>query len=339
MIVYIEGILRMIKKIMALMLAAAIVIIIRLIRPFYLVRMKEMVSSRLGHFAADTELYLCENDFGINAPTKRYVDIFYCQEKICNDQLLIMWKRALIILPRWLMLPICTINRYIPGWRMHCVGNNTQYDRDVRNLYEKTKAHLEFSENEERLGGLLLNQIGVPKGAKYVCIISRDAAYLRFEFPKLDSSYHNYRNANIMNCMMAAEALTKRGYYVIRMGSKVEVPFKSTNNKIIDYACSGYRSDFMDVFLGANCDLCITVGTGFDAIPMIFRKPILQINSVPIAYMLTWCKDSVLLPKHHIDIKTGEKLKLSEIFASGVSHALTSKEFQDNDIELVENTS
>ena len=43
-------------------------IIIRLISPWYLVRFGNLVSSRIGHFAANTELYCCEIESGINKP-------------------------------------------------------------------------------------------------------------------------------------------------------------------------------------------------------------------------------------------------------------------------------
>ena len=43
-------------------------IIIRLISPWYLVRFGSIASSRIGHFSANTELYCCEIEPGINKP-------------------------------------------------------------------------------------------------------------------------------------------------------------------------------------------------------------------------------------------------------------------------------
>ena len=45
------------------------------------------------------------------------------------------------------------------------------------------------------------------------------------------------------------------GYYVIRMGVKASKPLKSSNPKIIDYANSKIRNDFLDIYLGAKCSL------------------------------------------------------------------------------------
>ena len=52
-------------------------LIIRLIKPWLLVRIGLFISSRIGHFAATTELYLCERDALINVPRHRHLDILF----------------------------------------------------------------------------------------------------------------------------------------------------------------------------------------------------------------------------------------------------------------------
>ena len=61
-------------------------IIIRLISPWYLVRFGSIASSRIGHFSANTELYCCEIESGINKPKQPYLDLFYYDD-ISNQQL------------------------------------------------------------------------------------------------------------------------------------------------------------------------------------------------------------------------------------------------------------
>ena len=103
------------------------IIIIRLIRPWLLIRMGGIISSRIGHFAANTELYLCERDANINQPAQRFVDLlYYAYKPISNRQLATMWKRVLTIWPTWLIAPIHWLNRKIPGGEIHEVGQNTQ---------------------------------------------------------------------------------------------------------------------------------------------------------------------------------------------------------------------
>ena len=50
-----------------------ILLIIYLISPIYLVRFKNLRSDRIGHFAANTELYLLEKKLKINTPSKKYI--------------------------------------------------------------------------------------------------------------------------------------------------------------------------------------------------------------------------------------------------------------------------
>ena len=78
---------------------------------------------------------------------------------------------------------------------------------------------------------------------------------------------------------LAAENLTKRGYYVLRMGRETKLKFKSLNNKIIDYANSDWKSDLMDIFLGMKCSFCLTTATGMDVFAWMFRKPIVELKN------------------------------------------------------------
>src|SRR5688500_193827 len=70
-------------------------LIMSAVRPFCLIRVGYLFTSRIGHFAGNTELYCCELDAGINIPETRFIDLFFVREKVSNKQLLKMWKREL----------------------------------------------------------------------------------------------------------------------------------------------------------------------------------------------------------------------------------------------------
>jgi putative glycosyltransferase (TIGR04372 family) len=318
-------------------LAVPAVIVIRLIRPWLLVRLGGLFSSRIGHFAANTELYLCERDAGINVPQQRHIDLFYMSKPICNNQLATIWKRVLSVWPAWILAPISRMNRMIPGWESHDIGNNTQHDRDVHNFLDRFPPHLEFTAEEEAKGEAGLRMMGIPTGSSFVCLIVRDNAYLDAHQPH-DWSYHNYRDNDIQNYVLAAEELANRGYFVIRMGAKVREAMKTGHPKVIDYATNGMRSDFMDIYLGAKCEFCISTGTGWDAIPEMCRRPIVYVNFVPFGYLHTSRNEFISLPKHHVLEKEGRKLTLHEIFTHGVGFCLHTSDFESKGIQLIENT-
>jgi putative glycosyltransferase (TIGR04372 family) len=317
------------------------VIIVRLLSPWYLIRFGALISSRIGHFAGNTELYLCEKDEGINLPNRPYCDIFFFSQKpICNIHLANMWKRYLLIWPAWLISPIYNLIGVLPGGREHYIGQNTQNDRDVHNLLDKYPAHLRFTNDEENRGKVNLQAMGVPLGAPFVCFIVRDKAYLDKHMPCNNWSYHDYRDCSIENFVLAAEELSARGYYVIRMGALVGKAFPTKNPRIIDYAFNGMRSEFMDIYLGAKCSFCVSSGTGWDAVPLwLFRKPGVYTNFAPIGNLPTFSRKFIFISKKHFDINSNIELSLSQIFSRGVGFCGYSAEFEDLNVKLVENTS
>ena len=318
-------------------LAIPVVVVIRLIRPWLLVRWGDLHSSRIGHFAANTEMYLGERDAGINSPRQRYVDFFFIGQLICNQQLAKMWKRVLHVWPNWMEAPVNWANWLIPGGAVHKIGNNTQSDRDVHNLLDRFPPHLNFTADEDSRGEAGLRTLGIPAHAPFVCLIVRDSAYLDAHSPG-DWSYHNYRDSDIQNYVLAAEELADRGYFVIRMGAKVRESMKSSHPMVIDYAANGMRSDFMDIYLGAKCDFCIAGIAGWEEVPRIFRRPIAWVNMVPFGLLATSRAQFMGITKHHISLQKERELTFREIFTSGAGFYLRTSEYESEGIQLIENT-
>ena len=85
----------------------------------------------------------------------------------------------------------------------------------------------------------------------------------------------------------------------------------TNHKKVIDYATSSFRSDFLDIWLMANCFFCISTGTGLDEVSRIFRKPSICVNYLPFNALVSY--DHVLsVPKHLVWNKTNECLTLTE---------------------------
>ncbi|VFM96145.1 MAG: putative glycosyltransferase, TIGR04372 family [Candidatus Kentron sp. G] len=327
-----------------IVLAIPPVLIIRLVRPWKLIRFCPLYTPNIGHFAANTELYLCERNAGINLPREPHMDIFYLRpgKRICNRQLARMWKRVLRVWPAWIVVPIVRSNLLIPGGDIHRIPvdpglsihpANTQHDRDVHNLLDRFVPHLGFTEEEETRGRAGLRAMGIPEGAPFICMIVRDSAY-RPEH--VDDRSH--RDSNVQNYILAAEELADRGYYVLRMGAKVHEKIKSAHSMVIDYATNGMRSDFMDIYLGAKCHFCISTGTGYDSIPVIFRRPIAYVNLVPLGYLPTFSRNFLAITKHYMDFKDNHELSLGEIFSRDAGLSLHSEGYASQGIYLRENS-
>jgi len=248
-----------------------------------------------------------------------------------------MWDRVLKIWPSHLSTLIELLNSKLPDGELYSIRmpNN---DRDVNNVLELVPPHLSFTRDEEEYGRIKLQSMGISSQSLFVCFVGRDPNYLKLVYADLDTSYHDYRNTDIKNYILAAEELVNRGYYTIRMGSAVVEVLDSNNPRIIDYATNGQRSDFMDIYLGAKCHFFISVGTGIDAIPAIFRRPIVYVNYVPLEYALSWDKNNIIIFKKHWLDKEKRFLSFREILESGAGRFLYTNQYVDMGITLVENT-
>jgi putative glycosyltransferase (TIGR04372 family) len=329
----------LLRKIKLLLYVFAIppVLVMRIIKPWLLVRLNSLTSSRIGHLAPEVELYLCKLDAGVNVPNHRYIDLFYMPQIICNQQLAVMCKRVLHIWPAWILGPIFMVNRLIPGGDLHEIGPDLEINRDVHNLMDRFPPHLKFTREEEARGEAGLQAMGLPVGAQFVCLIVRDSAYLDGHSAN-DWSYHNYRDSDIKNYVLAAEALAKRGYFVIRMGAKVHSSINSTHPMVIDYAANGMRNEFMDIYLGAKCAFCVSTGTGLDAVPEMLRRPMVYVNFVPLGNLPTFRTEFLSITKRHVLKKSKKTLSLSEIFSQGVGYCVRSSGYESAGVELYENT-
>ena len=322
-------------------------IIVLILRPFFLVRWGELESSRLGHFAGNTELYCCERDHGINRPDKPYIDLFYQYSNVvCNQQLAKMWKRELTIVPR-IFRPILviatrsiTVLNYIsPIYKNHLIMISTNHDRDVLNLLDKTEQHIHFTYDEKIKGKDWLLNNNIPSNAKIILLMVRDNAYLKYETSVYHCEKHKYRDCDINNFIAVAEELANMGFYVIRMGFHVNEALNSTHPLVIDYAKNGMRNDFMDIYLSSICKFIISTGYGAEApAAWCFRKPRVIVNQCPTGILQTWSNKDLLLTKHHILQHENRELMLSEIFSEGVGYCMDTQCYIDKHIKLKENT-
>jgi len=326
-----------ILRFVILVLVVPIAAIVWLLRPLVLIRFGRLLSQRIGHFAGNTELLLCERDADLSGGGPKY-DFFFHTAPVCNQQLKVMWERVLQVTP--FAEYLYSLNCLVPWGSPHVLplGLAKQDDRDVYGLLEHTGPHLSFSQGEERSGWSSLKQMGISEQTPFICFHARDSEYLSRWESEANFHYHDYRDSSINNYVLGVEELTRRGYLAVRMGAVVKDKLHPTNSMMIDYAANGGRTDFLDIFLGAHCKFFISSGTGIDAIPMIFRRPTMFVNFVPLEYGRYWDPFHVFIPKKHWLRGEGRFLAFREILESGVGRFLQAEKFEQRGIKLIENT-
>lgn len=330
------------KCMAALRLASVlpILLIIRSLKPLVLVRFGQLNSLPIGMFAAATEMYLCQRDSGLQP--NRTFDILHCGDRISNQQLKKMWKRKLHIFPFGRQL--YNANNHLAGGAPHVV--RLPNDEDRHGLIPRSTMHLGFTAQEERLGQAGLRQLGLPEGAPFVCFYARDTGYKGrdtghqwSERLNQDENIHGYRNSSIDNFMPAAEELARRGYFVIRMGAVVNDPLQTTNPMIIDYASTA-RSDFMDIFLCGHCWFFLGGNGGLNAVPRIFRRPVMSDNFIPLTLSntLTLYPDSLLIPKKLWLREKGRYMTFPEFLEAWPDNFDGTRHFERIGVDVIENT-
>jgi len=149
---------------------------------------------------------------------------------------------------------------------------------------------------------------------------------------RLDWSYHNYRDSDIDTYLPAIQWLAEQGVWVIRMGRLVARPLPSGMRHVIDYAFDHGKSDLLDIWLFANCTGCVSTACGPDVVSVVYEKPLLFVNALPLGLSLSWGK-SIWVPKPLRWAKSGRALSVSEHLSNSW---LTVNEYERAGIAIVD---
>ena len=328
-----------VKSIFWFVAGLLVAVAIRLIRPVRYYRLGRLPSHEIGHYATNVEVYLCEKDAEVNSHTKKSVDIWYRNPTsgVSNQQLDKMWARTIRISGSPIIRYADAISRRLPGGTRYSIQH---HDRDAYALFDHMPPHLSFTSDEIFEGEKFLDSVRTHPGQKFICLAVRDSSYKREQFEDRDVAKDDYRNNDIDNYQKVAEQLAKDGYLVFRMGAKVERQFVIGSPLVIDYASNGMRSEFLDIYLGANCELFISSVLGIDSIPEIFRRPRVLTNYIPIGNFGKYGPRDLIIPKQYWLQSESRFLRFSEIVAStsGLGSCTSSYEYDRAGLKLVENT-
>ena len=325
-----------------IMLAAPIVFFIWALRRLLLLRFGVFNSDRIGAFAPEAQSYLVTQKRDLSGSWR--FDFIGVRGPISNLQLLKMLARQIRVLPvAWLWL---LLDRACQFWtRSSLHHSNTTLSLNDWPQFLNYPSLLRFSSSEKLEGKNLLQALGVPSDASWVCIHNRDSEYLNTRVPASKYApgkswaYHSYRDFSAQSMVPAAEELTKRGYFVLRMGAAIAEPLISTNPKIVDYASTPLRSDFADIFLLANCAAYLGSDSGICTVPHIFGKPTIIVN-YPLGYtaQLTHQFTFPFIPKHLYHRATKRRLGIREVFNGKLINAGESRLYEEAGVGVVDNT-
>ena len=324
---------------LGLLCAVPLILILWILKPFFWLKLGMLRYSRIGHLAMNTDLFLRRRQLGIYPDGPYYCFVSH-PDNPANRQLLNMWKRLLPIHESRIlcyffsgMLPILKRTPFHQE-----LPNNDEYDISDNPL-NNAKPSLYFTPDEIEKGRELLKQMNVDyQKDEFVCIFSRDNAYLKNYLPYNNWNYQNARDSDIDSLIEATKYLIQKGYTVIRIGSVVSKPINFSHEKLIDYPYSEYQSDFLDIFLVANCKFVLSGGSsGLINLACVFDKPLLIVNMAEFEYP-PFGKNCLYTPKKYKYSKTGnylrieEAVKLGSVWIDPASYGLETEETSPQEI-------
>ncbi len=309
------------------------------LKPIITIRVQRLPTENFGDFLIFTGLYYIKKKI-LKKKEHNAIDlIFIDQKKIpVNKTIYKIFSKKITFFPEILIKPIFEVSKALPIFNTLLIPIfSTRLEYDENNLFEKFQI-LELNEHEKQKGEKLLKDYyGIDSDAKIAFLAVRDSEFTKFKSSKINTNleHNSFRDFDISNFYKACDFLTKKGFYVFRMGRKAEKKFGLNNPRIIDYATSNAKNDFLDVYIAYRCDLCISTSFGLDALPYVFGKP-MAITTTPVGDFRGHSKRIFLTTRRHYHLDLKRDLSLKEIFDKKLAFITKDTEFKNANIDLIE---
>ena len=331
------NVLKRLVKVLLFAFSFVVLLVMKLLQPLVRFQLCVVGFHRYGHLALEPEIFLAEREIikATKGSSKCVISVWSLgpSAKQSNKYLASKWKQELLVFPSWFVSSLHLVGSVFPVLKL----NEPKLSiTGSMNGLDKTASHVSFTANEREEGKKGLVKIGINPDQPYVCLIVRDGGHYKSK-GEIESAGYEVLNFDINSFSGVAEALIESGFQVIRMGSGSERPFASKPQGVIDYALSGNRSEFLDVFIAATCEFAVSTQTGPDAVCMLFRRPVLYVDVTSYSQFFFGSKLATWSPARlH---KNGMILNLSEIVNSEIAWFKDPNLFSKNGISQQKSSS
>jgi putative glycosyltransferase (TIGR04372 family) len=306
---------------------------------FYLagVRVINLNYTRIGHLVVEPEIYQKKRILG-QLPWHLTL-IFAPVKKVANKHILqyINHLKKLKVLTSSFSCFLFQTFWLFPFLRVRTndyaiADKKTSEWATIASIWDNRPPILTLTNEDKEFGKAMLEKMGLPKDAWFICIHVREGGYSPH-----DEKYHSFRNADIHSFVSTIDLIHRKGGYCIRMGDASMTRMPNIEG-LIDYAHSDFRSDRMDVIICGGCRFFLGTASGLLHLASIFGVPVALTNLAPISMALpsSSCDRSIF--KLYASRDDG-LLKFNEIFANESSNYRHSEDFSKNGISLIDNSS
>lgn len=312
-------------------LGGAVLVVLRVLAPLYCIRIGLPRVDRIGHMRSNTEFWLRARS--LEGP-QRGLDVLVAPREVANEQVALMiGRRAPLFRGKLLYYVFYQAQRAFPDHPQWLdFSDEGCYSPHI---YTTALPQLGFTEAEQERGRILEARLGIAPGQPYACFGARDSGYLLQAQPERSWSYHDYRDSDITTYLPAIRMLVRRGYRAIRMGSVVSAGLPEEEG-IVDYS-NGYRSEFGDVWLMANCSLFVGDTAGLNGLATAADVPTLVTNLIPMA-QAPWGARTIHIPKLYRRQGETTLLRFDEVAAAGILGVFQTEKFAEAGVEIVDSS-
>lgn len=185
---------------------------------------------------------------------------------------------------------------------------------------------LKLKDSDRERGLDIFEKLSIPTDAWFIALHVREGDAR----PTRSNS-----NAKIETYFKAIQTITDRGGWVIRMGHPGMTPLPQME-RVVDYANSEFKSDWMDVFLWASCRFFVGTSSGPLTVPPTFGRPILYTNC-PAIGINPYLPKSLMLPKLYYSNTENRFFSFREMLESSMGWTVSSV-FEGINCTIVDNT-
>lgn len=289
---------------------------------------------RIGHVALEPDWFIKEMTIGARPRVK---PILLMAKKDCpNPCLLEYWEKyihvvrnrlAIALLRPFRIFPFLCADLFESMASMRLTGKRPE----ILSLWGSRPPLLELSESHRAKGIAALAELGIPEGSWFVCVHSREAGYS----PE-DEHVHGFRNSAIDSYALAMGAIVERGGWCVRVGDSTMQPL-APQEGIVDYACSPLKSDWMDIFLCAQCRFFLGNTSGLYVVSYVFGVPAAPANLTPLSQAYPLSGDDLGIPKLQARA-AGAIVPFADILDSPAGNFMFTAEFENAGLENIDNT-
>lgn len=316
-----------------------ILVVLWFFRPLVRVQLLVVGFHRYGHLALEPEFFLSRLSAEQNEtrPGRRFPKVFQLwslgpKKSQSNRFLASKWKEVLLAPPSWCVDSLLHAGELFPAIQLDTPKLSIH---GPANALDRSAPHLSFSADQMKFGEIELAKIGIDANKPMVCLIVRDSGH--YSVPGgVENPQYSFFNFDVLTFQFAAMSLASRGYQVVRMGAGSEKPLGMEIDGVFDYALSPCRSEFLDIYIGANCKFAVSTQTGPDAVCLAFRRPVCYIDVARFSQFFFGTKIAYWSPSELL--RDGNRLTLKEIVSSDVVWIVDPDDFIRHGIQSVRST-